>query len=97
MKVRFHRRVQQDVWDIIRHYEQESGPELADRFYAAFMEVLRDTAGNPTGCHLDPSGLRRANLRRFPYHFLYRVRPDDIFILVLRHDRRHPGFGLRRR
>ncbi len=97
MKVRFHRRLQQDVWDVVRHYEHESGPELADRFYAEFMEVLRSVAGNPTGCHLDASGLRRANLGRFPYHFLYRVRPEYIFVLVLRHDRRHPNFGLRRK
>jgi plasmid stabilization system protein ParE len=96
MKVSFHRRTQYDVWEVVRHYEEESGEILANQFHAEFMRRVAEAATNPERCHIDPSGLRRCNLKRFPYHFLFRVRRDDIFVLVLRHDRRHAGYGLRR-
>jgi hypothetical protein len=38
MKVSFHRRTQHDVWEVVRHYEEESGEVLADQFYAEFMQ-----------------------------------------------------------
>jgi plasmid stabilization system protein ParE len=41
--------------------------------------------------------LRRANLKRFPYHFLYRILPDRIRITAVRHHRQNPRFGLQRR
>jgi hypothetical protein len=37
------------------------------------------------------------NLHRFPYHFLFRVVGHDVRILVVRHHRRHPSLGIRRR
>jgi plasmid stabilization system protein ParE len=41
--------------------------------------------------------LRRANLQRFPYHFLYRILSDHIRVLAVRHHRQSPQFGLQRR
>lgn len=97
MSVKFHRLVQHDGWEIMRYYERESGVALADEFYDEFMNAAQAASENPERNHFDPSGLRRAALKRFPHPFLYRVRRDDIFILVLRHDKRHPSFGTRRR
>jgi plasmid stabilization system protein ParE len=59
MKVSFHRLTQRDVWDVIRHYEEESGDILADQFYAEFMDSVASAATNPERFHIDPSGLRR--------------------------------------
>ena len=96
MTVRFHRLVQQDVWQAIRFYEAESGKELADAFYREFIHLVRKAENRPERFHFDLSGLKRAPLERFPYHFLYRIRDYQIFVLVLRHNSRHPSFGLRR-
>jgi plasmid stabilization system protein ParE len=52
--------VQQDAWEIMRYYEHQSGPKLADEFYDELMETMRKMAANPEGRHFDPSGLRRA-------------------------------------
>ena len=41
--------------------------------------------------------IRRANLRRFPYHFLFRGVGHEVRILVVRHHHRYPSFGSRRR
>jgi len=51
---------------------------------------------NPRRFHFDRSGLRRCNLERFPYHFLYDIRGEYVRVWVLRHDRRNPDFGLDR-
>ena len=40
--------------------------------------------------------LRRVNLDRFPYHFLFRIHGDTVRILVVRHHRRHPLYGRQR-
>jgi plasmid stabilization system protein ParE len=97
MTVRFHRLVQYDAWEIMRYYERESGAKLTDEFYEEFMHAVMKAGDWPDRHHFDSSGLRRASLKRFPHHFLYRVRKDDILILVLRHDKRHPSFGLGRK
>jgi hypothetical protein len=49
------------------------------------------------GAQLASEFLRRVNLNRFPYHFLYRIAGDHIRVLVVRHHRRHPNVGLSRR
>jgi plasmid stabilization system protein ParE len=41
--------------------------------------------------------LRRVNLLRFPYHFLFRIAGDTVRILVVRHHGRHPSLGIHRR
>ena len=40
---------------------------------------------------------QRADLRRFPYHFLFRIVDDSVRILVVRHHRRHPSLAMTRR
>ena len=51
--------------------------------------------GVPGRYHFFKGDLRRANLKRFPYHFLYRVAGDCVRVLVVRHNRRHPDYGLK--
>ncbi len=58
---------------------------------------MLDAAQRPDRYHLFKGDLRRANLKRFPYHFLYRVVGDCVRILVVRHHRRDPGYGLERK
>lgn len=41
--------------------------------------------------------LRRVNLERFPYHFLFRIVGERVRVLVVRHHKRRPSLGLRRR
>src|SRR5271165_3039808 len=41
--------------------------------------------------------IRRGNLRRFPYHFLFRRHGHEVRILVVRHHHRYQSFEFRRR
>lgn len=97
MKVIYHRLAVRDVREILDHYESEVGSQLGDRFFNGFLATLAKAISSPS--HFPPFGetLRRANLTDFPYHFLYEVKPWGIKVMVVRHHRRHPGYGLRRR
>jgi len=95
MLARFHRRVQADLNGILDKYHAISD-ELGDDFFAEFRIGIGKACSNPRFYHFDSSGLRRCNLDRFPYHFLYDIHSASIRIWVVRHDHRNPGFGLRR-
>jgi len=95
VEVRFHKRVRADLDAILDKYYAVS-LRLGDDFFAEFHIGVKKAVENPRFFHFDRSGLRRCNLDRFPYHFLYDVRGEYVRIWVLRHNRRRPGFGLRR-
>jgi toxin ParE1/3/4 len=96
MKLAYHPLVQRDVSGILRHYDGIS-PRLGDEFWAELLRLTALVAAQPERFHLANRGLRRADMRRFPYHLLFRERPDGIRVIVVRHHRRHPSYGTGRR
>lgn len=97
MNLTYHRDVQRDVSAVLDYYDEVGGPSLGDAFFGEFMAFVALAVENPNRFHPVDGDLRRANLGRFPYHFLYRVHGDTLRILVLRHHHRHPEHGLERR
>jgi hypothetical protein len=93
----FHRRIQKDIRSALVFYDDEGGAKLGDRFFSEAEQATMEVVKNPEGFHFVASGLRRASLKSFPYHFVFEVVEGEIRFLVLRHDKRHPDFGLRRR
>ena len=95
MQVIRHPKLAEDIREIATHYA-----DISERVLAAFWRdldsVLASVERNPRSHHFDTCGLRRANFRKFPYHLLYEVDDNAIFMVVLRHDRRHPDFGIDR-
>ncbi len=96
-EVFFHRLVNRDLRDALDYYEGKGGSKLGDKFYLEAEIAVAEIEANPTGHHFSDGGLRRVALDSFPYHFLYEVDSRYIWIPVLRHDRRHPRFGLTRK
>lgn len=97
MDVIFHRRIQHDMRAALSFYDSEGGSGLGDRFFAAAEDATVKVIANPQGFHFVSPTLRRLSLTTFPYHFLYEENPVMIRFMVLRHDKRHPSFGLRRK
>lgn len=97
MEVMYHRLVVRDLRVALHYYESEGGTKLADRFFAEVEEGVAKIIAHPTAQHFSDGGYRRKALRSFPYHFLYDVDADGIWIGILRHDRRHPSYGMRRK
>lgn len=96
MRIVRHPELAADIRDIAAYYAEVS-PRVIHSFWAELDLVLVSIQRNPRSNHFDSCGLRRANLSKFPYHLLYKVDNDSVYLLVLRHDRRHPRYGLDRR
>lgn len=96
MRLEFHPGIERDLRGIIAYYNKES-LWAADRFLAEFRDVLTGIKENPKHHHLVDSSRRRCNLDRFPYHLIYEEREGVVHVLVLRHHRRRPDYGMRRK
>ena len=77
--------------------EKRLGAELADEFYSELRVFLKKAAQTPEGYAIRERDIRRVNLDRFPFHFLYRIVGERVRILAVRHDRRRPSLGTHRR
>jgi plasmid stabilization system protein ParE len=97
MTLIYHPRVSHDVAQALRYYDEAGGPALGDAFFEELTQRVEQARAQPLRFHPVSGELRRANLERFPYHFLFRLRDDTIRVLVVRHNRRHPTFGLHRK
>lgn len=96
MKAVYHPLVHTDIFEAMEFYDREDGAELAaDLFREVERTVERVLLWPRSYAEFDPV-LRRAALDRFPFHIIFSIEPDGIFVLVLRHNRRHPDFGLDR-
>jgi hypothetical protein len=80
----------------MNYYEQAATLELADEFYAELRIMLDQSAMRPEQFSIRKQDIRRANLRRFPYHFLFRIVGDAVRVLVVRHHSWHPAVGTTR-
>ena len=97
MRLVLHPKAYSDIDEIMRYYERVATRELADEFYTELRHFMIEAADKPHSFSIRERDIRRVNLRRFPYHFLFRAIGDSVRILVIRHHHRHPSFGSRRR
>lgn len=97
MIVIFHRLFQKDLNAALRYYDEEGGSKLGDRFFDEAKAAVDRVADEPKRFHFVADGIRRAPLRNFPYHVLFEENAERVRILILRHDKQSPRFGMRRR
>ena len=97
MRLVLHPKVYSDIEKIMQYYEQVATRTLADQFYSDLRALMVQAAATPEQYAIRHADIRRANLRRFPYHSLFRVVGDLVRVLVIRHHSRHPTVGTERR
>ena len=97
MRIEFHELVASDISRIMDYYGDAAGPQLADDFYEELRAFFEKAADSPEVYAIRERDLRRVNLQRFPYHFLFRIAGDAVRILVVRHHSRRPSLGTHRR
>jgi len=96
MRLDFHPLIASDISRIMEYYEDVAGQQLADEFYAELRAFFQKAADAPEAFSVRERDLRRVNLERFPYHFLFRMVGERVRILVVRHHKRRPSLGLDR-
>lgn len=97
MRLEFHKQIESDISRIMAYYEDVASSALADEFYAQLKVYFQKAADPPESYIAREADLRRVNLKRFPYHFFFRIVGDRVRILVIRHHKRRPSLNLHRR
>src|SRR5689334_14378459 len=91
MLLELHRRIASDVRQIMDYYEAVAGQALAADFSSELRYFCQKALEFTLGYQVRSHGLRRVDLKRFPFHFLFRtIPPDTVRVLVVRHHRRRP-------
>ncbi|MCU7958944.1 MAG: type II toxin-antitoxin system RelE/ParE family toxin [gamma proteobacterium symbiont of Bathyaustriella thionipta] len=97
MRVEYHPAVEWELREIIQYYNGFSAG-LGSEFLNEFERQVLNIASNPLQWVGIEDGVRRALLRRFPYTVYFRVVSMDLLrITVVKHQRRHPRLGLKRK
>lgn len=96
MNQSLHIGARQDVADAMDFYTQNAGAQVAARFLDEFERVVRLLIENP-GLGTPMARSRRIfPLKAFPYSVVYRAQGGHLRILIVRHQRRKPGFASNR-
>jgi plasmid stabilization system protein ParE len=77
MRIKYHVGARLDLLEIVTYYEHEGGTGPADRFVSELRRYIEAMAKRPQSYPEHATGVRRANLRRFPYHVLFRIMDDN--------------------
>jgi plasmid stabilization system protein ParE len=98
MNLLFHPGVQRDINEVLDYYSERS-LTAADRFWDELHARFREIADNPRRFAFIHAarGLRRARLRKFPYLVIFYESEQRVKVTCVKHEKRRPPLGLRRR
>jgi len=82
-------------FETIRFYEgKQNGLGLA--FFDEFKQVMSFICEYPTMFPIEIFDVRKATLRRFPYHIYYRLHDDVIQVIAVSHKKQRPHYWQKR-
>ena len=91
MILELHREIASDVTRIMEYYEAVAGEQLASEFYIELGYFFERALEFPFAYRVRTHGLRRVDLKRFPFHFWFRlISPETVRVLVIRHHKQRP-------
>jgi plasmid stabilization system protein ParE len=93
MNLRLHPAAELDLAEAAAFYERAGSAMLAARFVAEFKRLTGLILEHPDIGAPRSRGRRGLSMKRFPYTVIYRVDADEIMVMVVKHDSKHPGFG----
>jgi len=96
MRIEYHPALQKDLQEVIDFYNSRS-PGLGSEFLSNFEQQILRIAVSPRLWRTVEGDIRRTLMPRFPYCIYFRVINDEVIrITVIKHQRRHPNYGLDR-
>ena len=91
MNYTFHPHAEKELEQIATDYNAiRQG--LGDRFRGEIQSTISRILRFPNGCPPLSATIRRCRLNKFPYEIIYRIRPAEIRILAVPHQRRKPYY-----
>lgn len=86
-----------DIAEAMEYYAEQGGLKVASDFYIEFWATARRVEQSAYSYPIHVKNYRKIHLRRFPYNVLFRLVDDrTVRILTVRHDKRHPNYGVER-
>lgn len=96
MNYRFHRAARAEHLDEVAFYESRL-PGLGAEYLAEFEALMSRICAAPDFYpRIGDADLRKAGLKRFPFHVIYRAEPTQIVVLAVAHQRRRPAYWVGR-
>ncbi|OIN93040.1 MAG: hypothetical protein AUJ20_05425 [Comamonadaceae bacterium CG1_02_60_18] len=95
MQIRFAEIANDELADACDWYEQQQ-PGLGLRFKSAVREASSRIARTPLMFPVELEDVRRYVMNRFPYTLRYVVRGDEVWIVAVSHQHRHPDYWVER-
>ncbi len=97
MRVEYHPALEAELREI-RDYYNDRSARLGDEFIDEFERQVLRIASMPERWMIVRGDTRRALMKRFPYVILFRVLEEPALrITVVKHERRHPAYGIHRK
>jgi plasmid stabilization system protein ParE len=96
MRIEYHPSTVLDLNSAVNYYN-DLRPGLGDELRAEVYAAIEQIRSNPEMFATIENAMRRCLVHRFPYSVLYRIIDTrTVRVLVIRHHRRNPRFGMRR-
>lgn len=96
MRIEYHPAIEVELAEIRDYYNERFLNLGADFINEVERQVLR-IAAMPSRWMIVRGDTRRALMKRFPYAILFRVVDDTVIrVTVIKHERRHPSYGISR-
>ena len=84
-----------DVVEAAQYYVGQSG-ELGEAFLNEVDTCVQQIVDHPTRQRIICGDIRCRRLKRFPFGLYYRLTTGGIQIVTVKHQRRHPDYGMDR-
>lgn len=96
MRIDYHPAIEKELGEIRDYYESQTNG-LGVVFLDEFERQVFAIAAMPTRWMIVTRDIRRSLMKRFPYVIFFRITGEDsIRITVIKHEKRHPAFGVAR-
>lgn len=97
MRIEFHPSLSGELLEVRDYYESKSvglGIEFVNEFERQVLKI----ASMPERWMIVQGNLRRSLMKRFPYVIFFRISQQDVIrITVVKHERKHPAYGIKRK
>lgn len=96
MSIEYHPAIENELKEIIKYYDKCS-QGLGKEFLNEFEQQILKMTSMPTRWMIVKGDIRRVLMKRFPYVIYFRIlEKNSLRVLVVKHQRRHPNYGLNR-
>jgi toxin ParE1/3/4 len=96
MIVSLHPGAERDIQEAAEFYAREGSPALAAKFVREFKRITALIAAHPDIGAPRSQSFRSFSMSVFPYTVVYRIRGEEVKVLVVKHDKKRPGHGASR-